>query len=376
MKSISKEERDFLFLCMSAIGDRVDLITDDTPEESAFQLATPKQIYEHLCKFVVGQDEAKRVLSTAVHNHFKRLMIHKESNYTKKLDKANILLIGPTGTGKTYMVKHLAEFMGVPYYIGDANSLTAAGYVGKDVDDLISGLIDNAGGQVEAAASGIIFIDEFDKICKRSGSANTKDIGGESVQQALLKLIEGSQVTITKSTGLTKTQITIDTSHILFIVGGAFVGLEEIVKNRVAKAETTTNIGFHATVEKKEKAKTSLIHSTMPEDVEKFGFIPELIGRLPLIATLDELTDSDLVRIMTEIDGNVLGQYKELFAYNKLNLNIDEAAIVEIAKMAKKNKTGARGLRAVVEKVLQDGMFNLVDTHITVKDVECLRTSS
>lgn len=375
MKSITQIERAFLKDCLAAIGDKVEFLTDEEQPDKAFTLPSPREIYDHLNRFVVGQDEAKRVMSIAAHNHYKRLLIHKESNYTKTLDKTNVMLIGPTGTGKTHMIKHLADFMGVPYYIGDANSLTAAGYVGKDVEDLIAGLIDNAEGHVEAAASGIIFIDEFDKISKRSGSANTKDVGGEAVQQALLKLIEGTQVTITKSTGLSKTQITIDTSHILFIVGGAFVGLEEIIARR-CKDINRTAIGFHATVEKAKEPELALMHKVMPEDIEKYGFIPELIGRLPLVAVLDELSEEDLIRIMTQIEGNILWQYTELFAYNQNNLKIEDEAFAVIAKNARKAKTGARGLRSILEKVLADGMFNLTDAYITAKDVECLLTKS
>lgn len=374
MKYITASERLFLSDCLTAIGDKVEFITDEPANNDDFKLATPKEIYDYLSRFVVGQDDAKRTLALAAHNHYKRLMIYKQSEYTKLLDKANVLLIGPTGSGKTLMVKKLAEYMGVPYYIGDANSLTAAGYVGKDVEDLVMGLIDNAEGHTEAAASGIIFIDEFDKIAKRSGSGNTKDVGGEAVQQALLKIIEGTQLTLTKSTGLSKTQITIDTSHILFIVGGAFVGMEEIINGRQRK--DTTTIGFSATVEKKKETSLSLIHQVTPSDIEKYGFIPELIGRIPLITTLNELTDEDLLHIMRDVEGNLVWQYTELFAYNKNKLSFDSDALVLIAQAAKKNKTGARGLRNTMEKVLKDSMFELQDAHITKQKVECLITNS
>jgi ATP-dependent Clp protease ATP-binding subunit ClpX len=362
MSKLSQKEVEFFETKLEKIRDRVSLEKDD--EEIDFELKSPKEIYKYLDRFVVGQDQAKKILSVCAHNHYKRLFIYRDSGFEKRLDKTNMLMLGPTGSGKTYLVKKLAECLGVPCYIGDASQLTAAGYVGKDVDSLVEGLINNCNGNYDAAATGIIFIDEFDKIAKRkNGGKNNKDVGGESVQQGLLKLIEGTQIEIEKSSGLSKIKMSLDTSNILFIVGGAFVELEEIIADRLKTGPTTT-VGFNSAPVQK-KADASLLQHVTPEDIEQFGFIPELLGRLPLIAPLNELTEDDLLRILTKAEGNVVQQYKDLFEFSNNSLEFEQDALLEIARVAKGLKTGARSLKTIMETVLLDSMFSLENANIT-----------
>jgi ATP-dependent Clp protease ATP-binding subunit ClpX len=295
-------------------------------------------------------------------------MIFKESDYEKKLDKTNLMLLGPTGSGKTYLVKKLAEFLKVPCFVADANSLTAAGYVGKDVDSLIEGLVDAAQGNYDAAGTGIIFIDEFDKIAKRKIPGKNRDVGGESVQQALLKLVEGTKVEVERATGFAKVKFQIDTSNILIIVGGAFIDLEEIIAKRL-KVGPTTNFGFGASLNQT-TSDMGLLHNAKPEDLEQFGFIPEILGRIPLIGVLDELTEEDLVNILSKVDNNLIYQYKELFSFSENTLEFKDESLYEIAKLAKQQKTGARGLRSILENVLLDYMFELKDATIDIDDVK------
>jgi ATP-dependent Clp protease ATP-binding subunit ClpX len=368
---LSNEEKDFFDKKLNALREKVEL-SIDINDGGDFSLPSPSDIFEYLDKFVVGQDKAKKILSVTAHNHYKRLLIFKESEYEKKLDKTNCMLIGPTGSGKTYLIKKLAEYLKVPCFVADANSLTAAGYVGKDVESLIDGLVEASQGNYDAAGTGIIFIDEFDKIAKRKIPGKNRDVGGEAVQQALLKIIEGTKVDIEKSNGFSKIKMTIDTSNILVIVGGAFVDVEDIIAKRL-KVGPTTSFGFGADLNQTTEG-LGLLHHVKPTDLEEFGFIPEILGRIPLIAVLDELTIDDLVNILTKVQDNQIYQYKELFKYSETKLNFDSDAVIEIAKTAKEQKTGARGLKAILENVLLDKMFSLEDAHIKVENVKNVQT--
>jgi ATP-dependent Clp protease ATP-binding subunit ClpX len=371
---LSANEKEFFESSLDAIRQKIDLF--ERTESKDLELVSPKEIYQHLDRFVVGQERAKKILSVAAHNHYKRLLIYRDSGFKEKLDKTNCILIGPTGSGKTFMVKQLAEFLNVPYYIADANSLTAAGYVGKDAESIVEGLINASGDNYDAAATGIIFIDEFDKIAKRkSGGAKSKDVGGESVQQALLKIIEGTIMDFERSSGLTKVKFSIDTSNILVIVGGAFVGLEDIIKKRM-KIVDTKPIGFSTeTAEQKQKKTDDLLSHVRTQDLEDFGFIPEILGRLPLCATLRELSIDELMNILTKVENNQVHQYQKMFAYSEKSLEFEEEALYEIAKTAKGLGTGARSLKTIMENVLLESMFELDNARITKEHVKDISSS-
>ncbi len=352
-------------ICDECINLCNDIMADDIKKEvahDASKLPTPRQIYNFLNDYIIGQEEAKRTLAVAVYNHYKRHSAIVKSNV--EIQKSNVLLVGSTGTGKTLFAQTLARILDIPFAIADATTLTEAGYVGDDVESVLTRLLQNANFDVERASRGIIYIDEIDKISRKSENPSlTRDVSGEGVQQALLKLIEGTVANVPAGGAGRKhpgeATVQLDTSKILFICGGAFDGLNKIIANR---SSARRGIGFGANVESKEERDAkSYIADVQPEDLVKFGIIPELVGRLPVITTLRELDEDALVKILTEPKNAVVKQFCAMLEMDGVKLNITEDALREIAKMAVARKTGARGLRGILERVLMQPMFDAPD---------------